>query len=293
MLYTGIEHLSLMTYGWAILIIAVVLGALFQLGIFNASNFAVKAPPGSCQAYRPNGPGTTVQGLEGECINALPQYVAQFNGATSNVVAPGPLLPNSITQFSESVWIYVSSEGSAPVVFTVAGESSDWVIGICNGYSPCAPNNGLVTAAIGLEGGGNANTGSNSIPLNTWVNIVGTYDNGATTIYLNGFPDGTYPNLNLNVNGAPTGIVIGSGGGNSFFTGDISNVQIYNVTFTAAEANALYTEGIGGAPVKPQNLVGWWPLNGNANDYSGNNNNGAATSVTYSGSWSRQYAGPV
>ncbi|MGC8478929.1 MAG: hypothetical protein ACP5NE_03320, partial [Candidatus Micrarchaeia archaeon] len=36
----------LMTYGWAILIIAVVLGALFQLGVFNANNFAPKAPPG-------------------------------------------------------------------------------------------------------------------------------------------------------------------------------------------------------------------------------------------------------
>jgi len=32
----------LMTYGWAILIIAVVLGALFQLGVFNANNFAPK-----------------------------------------------------------------------------------------------------------------------------------------------------------------------------------------------------------------------------------------------------------
>ncbi|MGC8662693.1 MAG: hypothetical protein ACP5RT_02830, partial [Candidatus Micrarchaeia archaeon] len=39
----------LMTYGWAILIIAVVLGALFQLGVFNANNFAPKAPPGACQ----------------------------------------------------------------------------------------------------------------------------------------------------------------------------------------------------------------------------------------------------
>ncbi|MGC9011056.1 MAG: hypothetical protein ACP5JN_02855, partial [Candidatus Micrarchaeia archaeon] len=49
----------LMTYGWAILIISVVLAALFQLGVFNANNFAPKAPPGSCQVFRPYGPGTT------------------------------------------------------------------------------------------------------------------------------------------------------------------------------------------------------------------------------------------
>ncbi|MGC8776999.1 MAG: hypothetical protein ACP5P2_03635, partial [Candidatus Micrarchaeia archaeon] len=30
----------LMTYGWAILIIAVVLGALFQLGVFNKNSYA-------------------------------------------------------------------------------------------------------------------------------------------------------------------------------------------------------------------------------------------------------------
>jgi len=31
---------------------------------------------------------------------------------------------------------------------------------------------------------------------------------------------------------------------------------------------------LGGAPVRLQNLVAWWPLNGDAKDYSGNNNNG-------------------
>ena len=72
----------LMTYGWAILIIAVLLGALFQLGVFNANNFAPKAPPGACQVFRPNRPGTTsFINLEGECQGILPEYVASLNGA--------------------------------------------------------------------------------------------------------------------------------------------------------------------------------------------------------------------
>jgi hypothetical protein len=45
---------------------------------------------------------------------------------------------------------------------------------------------------------------------------------------------------------------------------------------------AMYARGIGGVPVDLQHLVGWWPLNGNANDYSGNNNNGASTGVIFS-----------
>jgi hypothetical protein len=35
------------------------------------------------------------------------------------------------------------------------------------------------------------------------------------------------------------------------------------------------------APVDPNHIVGWWPLNGDTNDYSGNNNNGAPTAITY------------
>ena len=62
----------LMTYGWAILIIAVVLGVMFQLGIFSASNLAPKAPAGACQVFRP-APGVAgTVSLEGECNGQLP-----------------------------------------------------------------------------------------------------------------------------------------------------------------------------------------------------------------------------
>ncbi|MEM3661833.1 MAG: hypothetical protein QXG73_03325, partial [Candidatus Micrarchaeaceae archaeon] len=88
----------LMTYGWAILIIAVVLGALYSLGIFNSTNFAPKAPPGSCQVFRPNGPYTTsFINLEGVCNGELPQYVANFNG--NGFTKQGNLL-NGVPQFT-------------------------------------------------------------------------------------------------------------------------------------------------------------------------------------------------
>jgi len=91
----------LMTYSWAILIIAVVLAALFQLGIFNPMTFAPKAPPGSCQVFRPNGPGTTsFINLEGICSGELPQYVGRFNGVNAYILAP----PN----FSTTVNIIIS-----------------------------------------------------------------------------------------------------------------------------------------------------------------------------------------
>ena len=101
----------LMTYGWAILIIAVVLGALFSLGVFNDANFAPKAPPGACQVFRPNGPGSTsFINLEGVCNGELPEYVMQDIGAsyscasTSNYDVVSPPSP-SLAAFQSSVTV--------------------------------------------------------------------------------------------------------------------------------------------------------------------------------------------
>ena len=79
------EYLT--TYGWFILVIAVVLGVLFELGVFNSSNFASKAQPGACYVYRPNGPNTTeFVNLAGECNGMLPLYVASFSNAQDSYI---------------------------------------------------------------------------------------------------------------------------------------------------------------------------------------------------------------
>ena len=76
------------------------------------------------------------------------------------------------------------------------------------------------------------------------------------------------------------------------FTGEEANLQLYNTSLSENDLTALYLEGIGGAPIDVHNIVGWWPLNGNANDYSGNGNSGTATGVTYTGSYLSSYTPP-
>ena len=78
----------------------------------------------------------------------------------------------------------------------------------------------------------------------------------------------------------------------AYFPGKISNVQIYNTSLSPSEIQALYQEGIGGAPIDLKHLVGWWPLNGDANDYSGNGNNGQMNNVNFIGNWYSGYALP-
>ena len=52
--------------------------------------------------------------------------------------------------------------------------------------------------------------------------------------------------------------------------GEMADIQIYNISLSQTQLQALYAEGLGGAPtITNASLVAWWPLDGNTNDYSG------------------------
>ena len=133
---------------------------------------------------------------------------------------------------------------------------------------------------------------------NRWVFVTAIFYNGAYTghnlIYINGVQQTLSQCASSSSSGYATTKVHISGWGNGgyYLTGALSNVQIYNTSLSSSEISMLYTEGIGGVPVDPTHIVGWWPLNGNANDYSGNNNNGVPTSISYNSTWTSGYTVP-
>ena len=102
----------------------------------------------------------------------------------------------------------------------------------------------------------------------------------------------TYVPSNLTIGAVSTGYAGITYGNAEWFNGSIADVQIYNKSIGLSDITTLYNEGIGGAPVDLNSLVGWWPLNGNANDYSGNLNNGFVYNDLYSGSWINNYQLP-
>ncbi len=132
-------------------------------------------------------------------------------------------------------------------------------------------------------------TGGN--PLNTWAFLAVTYTgilSNTINIFVNNRSPSTWTQSSV---GSTTGGVIYFGNycGYSGFYGSIANVQIYNASLTADQVQYLYKEGIGGAPIYLQRLVGWWPLNGDTIDYSGNNNNGVPAGITFNGNWAGGY----
>ena len=101
----------LMTYGWSILIIAVVLGALYGLGVFNSANLGPRAPTGNCKVLRVAG----TYNLEGTCSGELPQSVAQFNGQSSDISVGNGAGINVQNAITISAWIYSSETTIFPI----------------------------------------------------------------------------------------------------------------------------------------------------------------------------------
>ncbi len=276
-LQSAMEYL--MTYGWAILIIAVVLGALFALGFFNSANLAPKVPGGGCEVYRPNGPGTTTYlNTEGTCNNGLPQVVAQFAGvSTANIVISN--LQSSTSGTGNTITFWVNGKGANAGTAVSLGTAANNNVGF-----------GATCFGVGGTYGVLASTVANTF---NFVAVTFNGVAGGATIYLNGQSITAATGCNTAAAlASATSLYIGSNSNAQAFNGMVSNIQLYNASLTANEIYGLYIEGIGGVPVSLQYLIGWWPLNGNANDYSGDLHNGVSTGVTYTTAWASTYSAP-
>jgi hypothetical protein len=206
-----------------------------------------------------------------------------------------------VAQFNGQSSIITSKSGyTAPTALTISG----WFIytSFTNNYQFPIDSNPEATWRIGFNSANQIffDPGSHSdvdlsntnIKLNTWYFVTFTAQNsGSNTLY------NFYLNGNLIASGSvgsniQSVNVIGLGDYAYTFTGQLSNVQIYNTSLSSSEIQALYQEGIGGAPIDLQHLVAWWPLNGNANDYSGNGNNGVPSNVKFVSNWWQGYTPP-
>ena len=269
----------LMTYGWAILIIVIVMVALFSTGILNT--VAPKAQPGACSVSRLTQGGT----LQGNCNGEFPETVAYFNGLSAAVTVPifaANLNTNGETFCAwEEVPSYVpSSYGSILVAIQYANTGLNLVSAGSNGYALSTYANGI-SEPVGSIGYGSWN----------FLCVVYSVGNPSRIDYLNGLP--IYTDSSGSAPGSVSGLIIGNNGYTCCSdTNNLpdyeSNVQVYNASLPASDILALYQKGMGGAPIDTNYLVGWWPLNGNAQDYSGNNNQGTATDVI----WTSTYTPP-
>ncbi|MDE1855250.1 MAG: LamG domain-containing protein [Candidatus Micrarchaeota archaeon] len=273
----------LMTYGWALIVITVVLIALYGFGVFNFGSLTPKAPPGGCQVYKQTGLPSS---LGGTCNNELPQFAGVFGGSQYITVNTAGF-PTGSSPRTLTAWINIPSYSNGGCGQEMA---TGYGSGTCSGeYTGLGPDG---SGYISFAGCGDDYHSSLMASLNTWVFIASTYTSGSTqvTIYMNSqsVTGSLASALSTNLGGG----AIGAWGTGCQLTGKIADVQLYNASLPPADIQNLYMEGIGGVPIDLNYLVGWWPLNGNANDYSGNNHTSTVQGVTFTPNWINGYSSP-
>ena len=217
-----------------------------------------------------------------------------FGQQNDEIYIPYNSILNS-SNISVSVWLYPRSYywNGNPNASTIINRfeygysnpnGQTWGIGfnqnsIYAAIFEAAPNNSQNNAVVNY---------ANPLVLNTWNNIVFTYNGSLLNLYLNGILVGsTNTTLLLNTAGS-SGISIGeSNQANGFWhptDGKIDDIGIWNRALTQPEITALYNSQVTplNVPsyVPTSGLQGWWPFTGNANDQSGNGNNGTVYGST-------------
>ncbi len=193
-----------------------------------------------------------------------PNYVAKFDGASSYVATGNSLSPPLTSGLTASIW------------FNDFSPSFDQVF-IRNGQFALQDNGNSAISAYVCVNGGWVGPISASFSGNTWLHAVETWSGTTYALYINGvavatgsasgalgFCDGSVTSLFMSHYYA----------GDWFLNGEISDAQVYSSALSANQIQTLYREGISGPPLTSSGLSGWWPLDGDANDYSGNGNSG-------------------
>lgn len=116
---------------------------------------------------------------------------------------------------------------------------------------------------------------------NNWSFACFTYDypGQQAYYYFNGVQ---YPASITSSNGPATAgsgsLILGAGENSTNPTGNppafsnvsVADMQMYNIILSAGQIKTLYEQGITANPIQSDGLIGWWPLGGDTNDYSGN-----------------------
>jgi hypothetical protein len=205
------------------------------------------------------------------------RQAGSFNGVSSNVSTALPT--TAVNSVSVAVWAYIpstSDHGAFVKLGSTGSPGSGYGIGVGGSNWDNVGNElwVLFENVRWIDCGTSIGTG--------WhLAVLVLSSSGVPSCYLDGRLTTTSTGAGAI---APTpAMYIGSDGAYStrFFTGSLANAQVYSTVLSTQQVQRLYQEGVAGIPLSTAGLVGWWPLNGNANDYSGMGNNGVATSVVY------------
>ncbi|MCX6271806.1 MAG: dockerin type I domain-containing protein [Bacteroidetes bacterium] len=172
-------------------------------------------------------------------------------------------------------YTYLWSTGqSTPHITVTPSQTTTYYVTITNNGTSCVDSVRVIVNPIltlNLPGEVNAPCGSNSVVLDAGAGFPAySWNNGATTRQITIIESGLYK---VSVTGCVTGSLVDSTRVNII-------VAHIDKNDTAIFAGSSLTLSITGVSIPTDGLVGYWPFNGNADDESGNGNNGTVIGAT-------------
>ncbi|MDE1865683.1 MAG: hypothetical protein KGH94_03565 [Candidatus Micrarchaeota archaeon] len=283
---------------YCILTVAIALIAAFlfaQFGAFVHVNVNPEYVPSEhrvCSIYRPGGPGTTSNlSFIGNCSDDL-WFESAASASINHIgtVTIGNQVLSKVGSFTVTEWTFIEPQGSNVNILasllneTIYSYSTPGVRGyeLASGYPPYNLTiDYLPFYHQSILVGWRSRSGT------TYIHSEGCNMTGATFVVISYNESDRY--LKVWRNGEECGSVILKGVGNlssglSLYANyEIANLQLYNTSLPEAEIMDIYRNGIYATPSLSKNLMGWWPLDGNSSDHSGNNNILELNGIVYNG----------
>jgi hypothetical protein len=213
-----------------------------------------------------------------------------LNGQTDFISVPdaSSMLPSNI---SLSCWIKI------PSIYTANNDFGRIIRSRFFGYTLTYVNSlNSIGFEIWTNSANSTSVSTSNIVMNddVWHHLIGTFDGTEIEFYFDGLSIGSMPAPNSSIYYSSDGLVMFGRDGNNpspltgLYQGWIDDIAIYNRALTEQEIQTLYT---GQCPTVATNctslpsnlqqgLVGYWPFCGNANDESGNGNDGTVNGAT-------------
>ncbi len=136
---------------------------------------------------------------------------------------------------------------------------------------------GTVNGGVCRSGGGEGAVSTTSI-LGGWFHVIALRQSSILSVYIDGSLESstTAPRNANNSSAAEIGGTVEFGSEDQFLKGRIDEVRIYNRAISGVEIDILADNH----PDPNAGLTAFYPFNGNANDESGNGNNGTVNGAT-------------
>jgi hypothetical protein len=156
-----------------------------------------------------------------------------FNNSIISAPYKSYLTFSDLKTFSVSIWIYTSVSNNTTHYLGMrqpGSQSQFWQLYSAGGLAFQSNTNSTM---IGIY------VQNQQVPINSWTNIVGTYENGNWKLFMNGVLIQSVTSTLAFNNDVNTPLTIGNSGSFQPFKGRLDDVRIYNRALTQEEITYL------------------------------------------------------